>query len=270
MKINEKIKELRLEAGLTQGELGRLIYGDGAELTPAAISQYENGKRAIPFETIESICSCLGYELKIELVDKEKFNSFKNGRIRKTTEEILEMSFKDRVNYLFTYENDVFLAKFLDIKYSLFEKLSPSVIKECIEERLTDIKSDIELEYALDGESIYMSRQLADFGKLVGEHIADNINIADTIKKDASYIYVNFNYEQTSHLPNDGYYYIVDAKLYDSNRVELKVNSRDIYMNSNDGDTIPLDDSIENEFASTIQEYNRYSDNNEYLIKIVK
>lgn len=266
MKINEKIKELRLEAGLTQGELGRLIYGDGAELTPAAISQYESGKRNISFETIESICSCLGYELKIELVNREKFNSFKNGRIKKPTEEILKMSFNDRVNYLFTCESDIFLSKFLDIKYHLFEKLSPSIVKECIEERLSGIECDMELEYALNGESIYMSKELVNFGKLVGEYILDNVNIADNIKKDAFYIYVEFDYEQTGHLPSDGYYYISDAKLYDINNIELQVNFEDIYMNND----IPLDDSIDNEFASIVQEYNHLSDNNKYLIKIIK
>lgn len=33
---------------------------------------------------------------------------------------------------------------------------------------------------------------------------------------------------------------------------------------------IPLDDSIDNEFASIVQEYNHLSDNNKYLIKIIK
>ena len=47
MKVNEIIKKLRMEAGLTQEQFGRLIYSDGGELTGAAISQYESGKRTI-------------------------------------------------------------------------------------------------------------------------------------------------------------------------------------------------------------------------------
>lgn len=45
MNIQEKLKELRISAKLTQEQVGRAIFNEGAELTKAAISQYELGKK---------------------------------------------------------------------------------------------------------------------------------------------------------------------------------------------------------------------------------
>lgn len=45
MNIQEKLKELRMYAKLTQEQVGRAIFNEGAELTKAAISQYELGKK---------------------------------------------------------------------------------------------------------------------------------------------------------------------------------------------------------------------------------
>lgn len=59
MDIGFKIKELRMERGLTQEELA-----DRAELSKGFISQVENNLTSPPIATLTDILQCLGTDLK--------------------------------------------------------------------------------------------------------------------------------------------------------------------------------------------------------------
>lgn len=53
--FGEKIKSSRLEKGLTQQDLAKIV-----EVTPESISYYEAGKKHPSFEKIKVICRVLG------------------------------------------------------------------------------------------------------------------------------------------------------------------------------------------------------------------
>lgn len=63
MKIHEKLKKARLDAGITQGALA-----ERTGLMQEAISRIENGKHQITAGTLEKICEALG--VTIEFIKK--------------------------------------------------------------------------------------------------------------------------------------------------------------------------------------------------------
>lgn len=54
-----KVKTARLEKGLTQQDLARIV-----EVTPESISYYEAGKKKPSFDKIKTICRVLGLRLE--------------------------------------------------------------------------------------------------------------------------------------------------------------------------------------------------------------
>ena len=53
-----KIKQARLEKGLTQQDLGKII-----EVTPESISYYESGKKIPSFAKLKVLCRVLGLNM---------------------------------------------------------------------------------------------------------------------------------------------------------------------------------------------------------------
>ena len=53
-----KIKQARLEKGLTQQDLGKII-----EVTPESISYYESGKKTPSFDKLKVMCRVLGLNM---------------------------------------------------------------------------------------------------------------------------------------------------------------------------------------------------------------
>lgn len=71
MKINERIKDLRGRAGLSQTKLAKL-----SGVTQAQISKIENGKaQDIAFFTIAKILNALGYRLVVTFLNEEEGGS---------------------------------------------------------------------------------------------------------------------------------------------------------------------------------------------------
>lgn len=71
MKINERIKDLRGRAGLSQTQLAKL-----SGVTQAQISKIENGKaQDIAFFTIAKLLNALGYRLVITFLNEKEGGS---------------------------------------------------------------------------------------------------------------------------------------------------------------------------------------------------
>lgn len=57
--FGKKVKEARLEKGLTQQDLAKIV-----EVTPESISYYESGKKHPSFEKIKIICRVLNINVE--------------------------------------------------------------------------------------------------------------------------------------------------------------------------------------------------------------
>ena len=89
MDIGFKIKELRMERGLTQEELA-----DRAELSKGFISQVENNLTSPSIATLTDILQCLGTDLK------DFFNDMKDEQIVFSKEDYFEKNDSELKNYL--------------------------------------------------------------------------------------------------------------------------------------------------------------------------
>ena len=65
-KMGERMRQARRDAGLSQGQLGKLIGN-----TQSAISLYESGQRGMGFATVDALCKATGHPLEYFLGTKE-------------------------------------------------------------------------------------------------------------------------------------------------------------------------------------------------------
>lgn len=148
MNIQEKLKELRMYAKLTQEQVGRAIFNEGAELTKAAISQYELEKN-IPLDTLEKWLKVFGYELEIVKSRETLNNTIVNSK--KSIEEILLLSNEKRVDYLFVHGDNDLLAVICNIPCVVIGSLSLNGLKDLLTASSSSI-NDNDLQYILENK----------------------------------------------------------------------------------------------------------------------
>lgn len=225
MKVNEIIKKLRMESGLTQEQFGRAIFSDGAELTGAAISQYESGKRQVSVELLEKILFAFGYTLELKLVDKNKNSRFIEFYKFKTSDEILEMSNKEQLEYIFVSKPIKIWSRILKVDIDTLNLIPLETIKVLLENALAKI-DPIALKCILDEKHIGYERDYAYFIEEVKRHLTENSNVSKEIISKAKY----FSFDMEAHYEGKGdlFYNLYDVALLDEDECELDVSQDDI------------------------------------------
>lgn len=124
-----ELKKIREENGLKQSELARLLNVDAS-----MISKYESGARGIDIEFLNRIADCLGYELELELVDKEKLVGVHNRQFYwdKTPVQIMKLSLEDRIDYIFVKCDISIVSKICNIDEYVLSKMSLKDLKEMV------------------------------------------------------------------------------------------------------------------------------------------
>lgn len=230
MKVNEIIKKLRMEAGLTQEQFGRLIYSDGGELTGAAISQYESGKRKISIELLERMLEVFGYTLELKLVDKVRNQTAINFYKPKTGEEVISMSINEQVEYIFVSLSYDKWARILKISTEQLELMPLDVIKILLENAIKNIERNV-LKYIIDEEYLGYEEDFAHFIEEVKHHLYNDTKLPKDVLDEA--IYFGFDIEFYFESKGEVFFDIYNFKLLDKYENEIPLEREDI--EGNDG-----------------------------------
>lgn len=230
MKVNEIIKQLRMDAGLTQEQFGKLIYSDGAELSGAAISQYEGGKRKINIELFEKMLEVFGYTLELKLVDKVRNQTAINFYKPKTGAKVISMSIEEQIEYIFVALSYDKWARILKISIEQLKLMPLDVIKLLLEKAITNIDKNT-LKYIIDGEYIGYEEDVAYFIEEVKHHLYNDTKLSKDILDRA----VFFKFDITSYYEGKGelFFNIYNFTLLDNDENEILVETEDI--EGNDG-----------------------------------
>lgn len=225
MKVNEIIKKLRVESGLTQEQFGRAIFSDGAELTGAAISQYESGKRQVSIELLEKILFAFGYTLELKLVDKTKNSRLIEFYKFKASDEILKMSKKEQLEYIFVSKPIDIWGRILKVDIETLKLIPLDTIKILLEKALEEI-DPIALKCILDKKHIGYERDYAYFVEEVKRHLIENSNLSKEIINEAKY----FSFDMDTYYEGKGnlFYNLCNVSLLDEDECELDVSQDDI------------------------------------------
>lgn len=196
MKINEKLKNLRLEFGMTQEEVGRAIFNNGYEITKAAISQYELNKRNIALDMLEPYANVFGYTVDLVLTEKKVPQKHNNFYKTKTTEEILELPLKEKVDYIFVKSSNLVLSNLCGISEKVLEKLSLGATKELLLETISSLSNN-DLKDILDGNTKKEFSEKYDYVTICFKEMLE-------IMKKATLESVGVNIDYSFELASDG------------------------------------------------------------------
>lgn len=230
MKVNEIIKKLRMEAGLTQEQFGRLIYSDGGELTGAAISQYESGKRKINIELLEKMLEVFGYTLELKLVDKIRNQAAINFYKPKSGENVVSMSTEEQMEYIFVSLSYDKWSRILKISTEQLELMTLDIIKILLERAIKNIDKNT-LKYIIDGEYLGYEEDFAHFIEEVKYHLYNDTKLSKEILDKA--VYFEFDIDYYYQGKGELFFNIYNFKLLDKDKNEIPVAAEDI--EGNDG-----------------------------------
>lgn len=239
----EIIKELRKNAGLTQEQLGRAVFLEGA-----TISMYESGKRVPSIDTLEAIANVFGYTLELSLIkdDNARGIDFYND---KNASEIANMTIEDIVDYLFVKFTDIEMCRFcqLDVEvYGIIDmKSRKNILTKYVEKYLSLGKEA--LISILNGEYRGYEQDYYTYVSVVQEYLETykkNIEkffncSLDNVHYIRAYAYAEFS---------NGYWVLESAELLDENEESLDINLVQLpLVNTYEGDNfdMPVDETLE-------------------------
>lgn len=128
---NSIIKKLRMENDFSQTMLAKATSFD-----PTTISNYENGKRSITIDTMESIVNVFGRTLSLEYMDKTSSSKNIDLYKDKTPEEIIELDEQDIIDYIFVKESDEKLMALCNLDAKIYNRLNYEQIKDILSEHI--------------------------------------------------------------------------------------------------------------------------------------
>lgn len=132
MTVNERIKEVRKESGLTMEKFGERIG-----VTKSTISNIENGNRNATEHMIKSICREFGY--------REEW--LRDGTEPKQPERLDEDELAEYIEDLLSTENPMYTLIKSTLKlYNKLDDKSKQVANEIIDQLISEIKSEIKKE----------------------------------------------------------------------------------------------------------------------------
>lgn len=250
MKINEQIKELRENAGITQEQLGRMIYPEGGELTGSAISYYENGKRNINLDILERIANLFGYTLELSLTTKVKSNPKINFYKTKSVDDIINLNFEEKLDYIFVKCSNSTIALICDEPEYLIEKLPLGHVHEMLKNSLKGIDTSL-LKIILEGQYNGFERDVYWFSNYAKDYILSESKIAEEVLSKAHYLWLDTSFHNDSYSEESFYYTFNNLRLFDENKNDLGIDRWDI-----DGEDLPLDSELPNELGRFFHNFN--------------
>lgn len=246
----ETIKELRKNAGLTQEQLGRAVFLEGA-----TISMYESGKRVPSIDTLEAIANVFGYTLELSLIkdkDSARGVDFYND---KSTFEIASMTVEDMVDYLFVKFTDIEMCRFCHLNNEVYDiidmKSRKNILNKYVEKYLSLGKEA--LISVLNEEHRGYEQDYYTYVSIVQEYLKtykENIEkFFNGFSLDKAYYIRAYAYTEFSN----GYWVLESAELLDENEESLGVNLVELpLVNTYEADNfdMPVDETLEDYLSS--------------------
>ena len=246
IKVNETIKKLRKEYGLSQEQLGRAIFIEGS-----AISQYESGKRTPSIETLESIANVFGYTLDLNLVEKKEQKKDLNFYQEKSVTEILSMDNIDLTEYIFITQDDKMIACICNMLPDMLKHIPLDSLKNILLETISTTDR-LTIYFKLNNMHRRVEQAMTDFIDYINYHLSELSNIENTVRDKIHYLEIDVEKS------NEGYFYFLDVRALDKNKNDLNLSPEVLH-----GDDLPLD----NELCNEIGEY-FFSFTNPFLVQL--